>query len=961
MEYFLEKIAASSYKRFGNNLNRHCFVFPNRRAGIFFLKYLSSNIERPIFEPAVLTINDLFRSCSNLQLADHEALLFNLYKVYTKLMKLPESFDSFFYWGDILLNDFDDIDKYLVNSQLLYKNISDIKAIDKQFGCLTESQIEIIKQFWINFNPENETSQKKDFLGLWNTLEKTYTEFKTLLKNKNIAYEGMIFRDAAENCNPDLIIGNRWDTIHFIGFNALNECEKKLMLRLKKSGKANFYWDYDKSYITGAGYNSAGYFLKDNIALFGNDMPEDWSYTTLLSDHSKQVKRRIIDASSDVAQVKTATSMLVELAGNIPEKAHETAMVLADENLLIPVLSSLPENIGDVNITMGYPLKHTKAYIFLKNVMDLQRNAEITNNVVYFQYTDVINILKNRLVLNVCNSANSAINEIEKNNIVFIPETFFANHDKLNIIFSRPKEVTQYSSYFINILSVISSGCLNNDKELPENNNTKLLNEQLYRIALVINKLDAVIRDGEISFSHATYMRLLDRILNLQTIPFSGEPLSGIQIMGILETRALDFKNLIILSVNDGVLPSVSSPASSYIPFSLREAFGLPSVNHQESIYAYHFFRLLHRAENITFIYNSNSEGLRSGEISRFLIQMNFNPELKPETLVLCPEIKSFSAISDIVERTDKHHEKLMSLYTGESKTAISPSAINMWLNCRMKFYYKYICSLTEPDKIKTEIDPAALGLMLHDVMKSLYQNFKGKSIEKSFLENLISREQPIRAEIEKSVRNKSGIGSFGASADGAVLIVKEVLLKYIINILKADISYLPIKILGIEENVSFPTSVDSGNERFNVSIGGIADRIDIVENTVRIVDYKTGTASQSITSISELFDDDRKKDHDGWLQTLLYCESLFGKTEGLRIKPSIYKIRTIGAHNDTLLVKSGKTTIEVDDYSQVRDEFIAGLNSVVNLIFDKNEHFRMTRKPEMKCKYCAYRDLCAR
>jgi CRISPR/Cas system-associated exonuclease Cas4 (RecB family) len=521
--------------------------------------------------------------------------------------------------------------------------------------------------------------------------------------------------------------------------------------------------------------------------------------------------------------------------------------------------------------------------------------------------------------------------------------------------------VVQYSSYFINILSAIASGCLNGDETLPEKNIPKLLNEQLYRIALVINKLDAVIKAGEVSFSHVTYMRLLDRVLGLQSIPFSGEPLSGIQIMGILETRALDFKNLIILSVNEGVLPSVSSPASSYIPFSLREAFGLPSINHRESIYAYHFFRLLHRAENAIFIYNSNTEGLKSGEISRFLIQMNFNPELKPETLALCPEIKSFNAINEIVERTDKHHEKLMSLYIGENKKAISPSAINMWLHCRMKFYYRYVCQLPESDKLKTEVDQALLGQILHDVMKSLYENFKGKIIEKSFLENLISQKQTLRDEIEKSVRNNSGSRFFGTIDDGDVLILKEALFTYITNILKADISYLPLKILGTEEDVSFSANVYSGTECFNVTIGGVADRIDIHENSVRVVDYKTGTISQSVTSISELFNDDRKKDHDGWLQTLLYCESLFGKTEGRSIRPSIYKIRKIGTgNNDILLIKQGKTVLEVNDYAAVRDEYIAGLNNVISSIFSKNEPFRMTSKSE-KCKYCAYSALCVR
>jgi CRISPR/Cas system-associated exonuclease Cas4 (RecB family) len=278
-----------------------------------------------------------------------------------------------------------------------------------------------------------------------------------------------------------------------------------------------------------------------------------------------------------------------------------------------------------------------------------------------------------------------------------------------------------------------------------------------------------------------------------------------------------------------------------------------------------------------------------------------------------------------------------------------------------MKFYYRYICGLKEPDKLKTEIDAALLGQILHDVMKSLYANFEGKMVEKNYLENLMSQKQTLRDEIEKQVRNNFGSGSFSAGDDGAALIVKEVLFSYILNILKADISYLPLKIVELEKKISFSTSVECENESIRIALGGIADRIDIHKDTVRVVDYKTGTVSQSLKSISELFEDDRKKDHDGWLQTLLYCESLFGKTEGRPVRPSIYKIRKIGAdYNDTLLIKSGKAAFDVDDYSKVRDEFIAGLGGVLNVMFNKNEPFKMTGKSD-KCRYCAYKDLCMR
>ena len=394
MEYFLERIAKSLYSEYGNELNRHFLVFPNRRAGLYFLKYLSARIEKPIWVPSILTINELFKSYSLLQIAGNEVLLFELYKVYRKLNKSSESFDDFYFWGDMLLNDFDDIDKYLVDAKLLFSNIQDIKYIDQQFGGLSESQIEIIRRFWINFNPDKPTNEKSGFISIWSVLFDMYTSLKSSLLEHGLAYECMIFRDLAESVQMNNATGKEWDMVHFIGFNALNECEKVIMNRFKKAGKARFYWDYDDSYISETKLNSAGFFLKDNLKIFGNDMPADWSYNTMITLTQPNIRRRVIDTSSDVAQVKLISQLIEELPDLTEGNAHHTAVVLADENLLMPVLTSLPENVGDINITMGYPLKQTLVYTLIKHLMDLQRTSSVSGGDISFSYKDVISILK---------------------------------------------------------------------------------------------------------------------------------------------------------------------------------------------------------------------------------------------------------------------------------------------------------------------------------------------------------------------------------------------------------------------------------------------------------------------------------------------------------------------------------------------------------------------------------------
>ncbi len=969
MEYFLDKIAGSLYREFGNTLNRHCIIFPNRRAGLFFMKYLASHIDKPVWEPEILTINELFSSQSKLQIAGNEVLLFELYKVYKKVKRSTETFDNFFYWGDILLNDFDDVDKYFVDASLLFQNVLDIKNIDIQFGGLNESQTEVIKKFWINFNHDKPTDQKSGFISIWSVLGEIYSAFRLSLRDRNLAYEGMIFRDLAENTDDMISEGIKWDLVHFVGFNALNECEKRIMKRLKKAGKARFYWDYDESYIYDSVSNSAGYFLRENIRTFGNDMPPDWSFSSFLSIEDKKIKRQIIDSSSDVAQVKLVPDLLKELPEHTKENAHQTAVVLADENLLIPMLSSLPEEIGDVNITMGYPVRQTRIYTLVRNIMDLQRYAVVSGEKTWFRYSDVTGVLRNSLISTFTGgSSEKLIADITDANLISVPNDYFSEYEELLKIFVKQNTPQDLSVYLRTILSLIATrGLKENEVNYGNESNRgtdKIMNEFIYHIVISINRLESIVSSEDVSFSCETYMLILDRILRNLSVPFAGEPLSGLQIMGILETRALDFKNLIILSVNEGVLPAVSSPSSSYIPFSLREAFGLPSVNHQESIYAYHFYRLLQRAENVTFTYNSNPDGMRSGEMSRFLIQMLYNPKLKPDLININPEIRSHASISPEIKKTSQHKQQLLSRYSDDADDhMLSPSAINTWLSCRMKFYYRYVCSLKEPVVLKDDIDPAMLGAILHEIMKSLYAGFVGKTLEKTFLERLLKEEQNLTGVIDKAVSSRF-MSDTGRIVHGNETVVRDVLLTYITRILNKDISIAPVHIVSLEKRYSFPFEFNDGNNKYKFKLGGYIDRIDIVNGTARIVDYKTGSVSDSIASISDLFADDRKKDSDGWLQTLIYCEAVYGKISAGSIRPSVYKIKksNTGNSSDMLRIKPDtRTDIILEDYSVIRNSFIDGLAETISLIFNENEPFRMTEDMTGKCRYCVYRGLCMR
>ena len=962
MEFFLENIARSLYSEFGNQLNEHCIVFPNRRAGLYFLKYLSARIAKPVWAPSVMTINELFRSYSPAHIAGNEILLFELYKVYRDIKKTNETFDDFYYWADMLLNDFDDVDKYLVSASDLFSNISDTKKIDQQFGGLTEAQIEIIKRFWLNFNPEKKTAEKAGFISIWAILNDLYTEFRKRLNAKGLAYEGMIFREIAEVDNEQLSASTKWKYIHFVGFNALNDCEKRLMTQLKNLGIARFYWDYDNSYIREGSLNSAGFFMRDNLKSFGNNMSPEWDYNTMVTEGSDRVKRQVIDTSSDVAQVKLISQLLEDLPDLNEGNSHHTAVVLADENLLISVLSSLPENIPEINVTMGYPLKHTLLFTLIRQIMELQRRVIVVNNDITFGYKEVLGILNHPLIEPVLSDSDKNFyGEITSANILRIPEKRFRESEKLSGIFIRKENPAALSQYLREILSIFTA-----ENELPDvstegQNEKNIRNEFIYRTVLSLNRLETIINSPDITFSNDTYFRILDRMLRSQSVPFSGEPLTGVQIMGILETRTLDFKNLIILGVNEGILPAISS-GSSFIPFSLREAFGLPSVNHQESIYAYHFYRLQQRAENVTFVYNSNSEGLKSGEMSRFLIQMSFDEKTKPVFTDLNFEIKTQATVGESLSRTSEHVERLRSVYL-EKKSILSPSAINTWLNCRMKFFYRYVNGLKEPDKITGEIDPAVLGNILHEMMKNIYLPYKGKTIDREVIESLLSNRQLQIAITNEAIKEKYSI-STESILSGNELIVREVLLVYLNRILETDRSIAPFTILEMESQHTFKIKIESNGSYSEIICGGNIDRIDKAGSVTRIVDYKTGTVADIVESIEELLLDDRKKDVDGWLQTLIYCEAYSAGTAGDTVRPSIYKIKKLvsGKLSDNMRVKTGeRSDICIEDYNTVRDKFIEEFKTTLSKIFDKDEPFSMTTDRRGKCQYCIYKSLCSR
>ncbi|MFN8241164.1 MAG: PD-(D/E)XK nuclease family protein [Bacteroidales bacterium] len=959
MKSFLGHIASSLLTESGNDLSRHCLVFPNRRAGLYFNKYLSELSDKPLWAPKVTTINELFNSFSGLIIADNEILVIELYRVYKRLNIKAESFDAFYFWGEMLVNDFDNIDKYLVDHARVFSNLKDIREIDARFGGLTDDQVKIIRQFWANFKPEAPTNEKEGFLELWNILPALYSEYRQLLRSKGLAYEGMVFRDLAELCMNGFNPSFGDFTYHFIGFNALNKCERQLMNTLREKKAARFYWDYDDAFVNKKVNHPAGFFINQNLMEFGNSVPEGWDFSSFRKPRLKR-NIRVIESPSDVAQVKTVSTLLSHLEELEGEEAHHTAVVLADENLLVPVLTSLPENASAINITMGYPLRYSPVYSLIRNLLDLQKNARLTDGRLLFSNTDVKAVLQHSYVRTESAGTTAAILQmVEEKNETWIDASMICPDVLFNIIFKKHDSPLAVSNW---IRQILESFFIGNEAEQLESagHEAGFRNEFIYRTLLSMNRLDNVLDQPDIIITLPVYLKLLERVLRGISVPFTGEPLSGLQVMGILETRALDFKNLYFLSVNEGVLPRAVT-ATSFIPYNIREAFGLPVIRHQDSIYSYYFYRLIQRAENVTILYNSSNEGLRTGEMSRFIQQLKYLEEEKPVFSNLSFEINPGSAPDEMIERSEQHATLLESSYLGNGKRILSPSAINTWLNCSMRFFYRYVANISEPVKPLDEIDPALFGEMLHSVMEKLYSPFTGKELAPADFKNLLSGDN-----LENLV-NTVAIGKLHpgqpAGLSGSEHITSDVLKKYAAMILKYDGTVAPLSIIGTEAPKSLPVTISHSGSNKTVSIGGVVDRLDKKNGRMRIVDYKTGNIEYEISSIESLFDSQDDKRGDAWFQVLMYCKIITTGLKDKRISPAVYSVRKLPSGDFTpyLNIKTGTGSgSALEDYADVSLEYSTRLKLTIENIFDRNVPFVMTNNTN-RCKYCPYIGLCGR
>lgn len=983
---FLKQVAEHYYN--GGGVERCCFIFPNRRSMAFFMKYLSESVKgasSPIIAPQMFTINDFFYAISGKKAIDRVTQLLELYQAYVEVFYAhnqqsglkPESLDEFIFWGEVILSDFNDVDKYLVDPKQLFANVSDFKQLQDTFSYLTETQRAAIEGFVSHFSDMTgrltvNLDVKGRFLMLWNLLYDLYKKFNERLSAKDEAYEGMVYRALAERLKATPVADVLSDTFDvdvrfvFVGLNALNECEKTLLRKLRDADRAEFCWDYSGKMISDP-QNRSSVFMSRNV----EDFPQVAKWD---ADGLQTPKVNVVSVPSSVGQAKRLPDILHQVLGGADKgslKAEELvdcAIVLPDEGLLVPVLNSIPEEICDINVTMGLPMKGSLLYSLMSQIASIQLHTMQRGGQWYFYHKQVWDLFSNELFRKAADlQTQEIVAKVKSEAKYYISHEELLGTKVMDVIFQpiikdqklasidQIREFTQYQKRVITTLA----------PAVAEDQSLALELEYAKEYYRCVNVLEGV--EG-LSVLPVTYVRLLDQLLAGVSVPFRGEPLKGLQIMGPLETRALDFRNLIILSANEGVFPR-RNVGTSFIPPELRKGFELPTYEYQDAVWAYYFYRMISRAENVWLLTDSRTEGLKSGEESRYIKQLEYHFNLPVNRSVVKYDKMKTASVADI-EKTDEDVSKIKGM-------ALSATSIQSYLECPAKFYYSSIKELEAEEQVVEAVDYGVFGTVFHETMRSLYTSeeamtedfffdWKGenvsrltsihKFITKEYIEEWIAKSDIIRRKIKSLIMRELHL----MEVTGRNLVVTDVILKYVIKTLKCDLELMAkegvgkFEILGSEVRVT--------GEYFGQRFKGFVDRLDSFHpGEVRVVDYKTGKVLEDDQNIHDgnaefiaerIFAKDEKERPKIALQFYMYDLLLQNRSEcaGKQMFNCVYS-------TSSLFNEDPKTYPKNECFFKAVSQ---RLEAMLQEMYDLNEPFRRTSN-EATCEYCDFKMICGR
>ena len=944
---FLEYVAEDIIGKYGTDLSRIAVVFPNKRAALFLNEHLARIAGQPVWSPAYITISDLFRQHTDLKPADPIKLICDIHKSFTKCTGIDETLDHFYGWGQLLLADFDDIDKNMADADSIFCNLKDIHELD-DISYLDDEQKEMLKRFFANFSDDIESELKKRFLSLWSHFGDIYHDYNRRLTEQGIGYEGAIYRKVASEETLHL----KYDKYLFVGFNLIQKVERVLFSRLMKEGKAKFYWDFDEYYMpTARAQQSAS--VPNNTASFAaylTDFPNELDNTdrNIYANMRRPKRIRFISSPTENAQARFASNWLLE---NDRYKAgRKTAVVMCDESILLPIMHSLPPEADKVNITSGFPLAMTPVASLVMQLFDL--------------YT--LGLRKK----------GTAFNPHYLKKLMAHPYARHLQEMHLKGVHSKGVHLSQVhqegsAALLQHIASLVKQVGIATKQE-----GDALTQESVFRMFTILNRLAALADSGDLLVDNTTLRRLVSQLVGAASIPFHGEPVIGVQIMGVLETRNIDFDNVLLLSCNEGNMPKGLND-SSFIPYSIRKAHGLTTIDNKVAIYSYYFHRLLQRAGDITIAYNNSTDNGHTGEMSRFMLQLLVESGQKIDHYSLTAKNQPTPLMPKPIEKDETALSKL------EEMSRLSPSAINTSIRCKLAFYYQYIAHIKEPDSDPETIDNRMFGNIFHRAAYLIYKDITDHSpvIEKAHIQAYLSNRKLLASVVDRAFEEEEC-----KTNNGLQIINREVIIEYITKLLKIDQQLCPFSILAMEEEAKVYTQLSfttpSGgalkggalvssapDKHYNLTIGGIIDRLDVVtdkqtgKRRIRVVDYKTGNKpSSAIKSIEEVFDPKNiaSKHSNYFLQAILYSLIVSRSKEwnaaNDAVSPALLFIKQ-AATNDydpTLCIDKHP----ISDVTVYEEEFLTKLKETVADMYSPDAAFTPT-DDRKKCELCPYRMLC--
>jgi len=941
---FLDDLAEKLLVDFSGNLEGVSIVFPNRRAGLFFTRALAGRISNPIWSPAILSFEDFIYSLTDKTPSDNLSLLLDLYDVFVKKSGFKESFDRFYYWGDMLLKDFNEIDKNLIRVEALFTTLKNLKEIDAQFAFMSQEERDAIRRFW-GSALEKKSIHKDSFLQFWSTLYPVYISYKEVLKKSGMAYSGMIYRDLCTDIKKGQFKWTKGNVI-FAGFNAFSPSEELIVKWFIESSHGSIFWDIDAYYFNNKDHEAGSFFRQ-----YYNDQIFRKSFPSKIPDFFKEKDKHIhtIASSQYSGQAKIAGNLVRNIiAEQGVNSLDNTVVVFPDESLLPQVLYSLPDNLDKINITMGYQLNNSAFFSLFDNLLDLQETIRMGKNKSWFYHKHVINILNHHFVSGIAGEiCTSLIGMIEKNNMTLISSDLFNEEALISEIFN-PLAGQNLFDYLIQILIKIRGSFDTIDEE-------KYFFEKEFSIVFykLLNRLKEIFAEKNITITPEILKRILKYYAQLEKIPFSGEPLEGLQMMGLMETRNLDFKNVIILCVNEGQLPNTGS-MNSFIPYNVRKAFGLPNTDSQDSIYSYLFYRLIQRSKNVYLVYNTEESSVRQSEPSRYIYQLKFESgfDIQPHWLSLDIAVTNRSPI---VISKDNFVMKRLQRYCLKDKFKFSPSSLNVYLSCPLNFYYRYVLDIVEEMEVSEDLDPAKFGNILHNTMDHLYRPYIGKMIVPEYIENIKKHiDDSIRKSFSKYYGQKNELDF---QFEGKNILGREIIKNYINKILEKDKNQGPFEIVGLEKRYSYDFPMKINGVPVQVGLKGIIDRIDTKDGITRIIDYKSGRDESSFKDIPGLFDNTDDKRNKAIFQAFFYA-LLFIKNNpemaGGPIISGLYNFRELYNKDFDIRIKLKRRGFDgfVDNILVYMDEYEEHLTNLISEIFDSNVPFKH-RDDKDSCMYC--------